>query len=121
MAIVMLRKSEGAGSLTCFQLLINNQKQVKQSEADKTARTDSNNQKHFKEPARDAFSPLAGRLGGVLLLPITAVNNQNQVKEPARGAFSPLAEPEGDLGALFKSKYRLSTTLCIFWKPAQNA
>ena len=45
------------------------------------------------------------RLGGVLLVPITAVNNQNQVKEPARGAFSPQAEPEGDLGALFKSKY----------------
>ena len=37
---------------------------------------------------------LAGRLGGVLLLPIIAVNNQKQVKEPAKGAFSPLAEPE---------------------------
>ena len=41
------------------------------------------------------------RLGGMFLLPITAVNNQNQVKGPARGAFSPLAEPWGDLGALF--------------------
>ena len=47
---------------------------------------------------------LAGRLGGVLLLPIIAVNNQKQVKGPARGAFSPLAEPEGDLGAFVKSK-----------------
>ena len=55
MATGMLRKSGGAGSLTCFQLLINNQKQVKESDADKTARTDSNNQKQVKEPARDAF------------------------------------------------------------------
>ena len=37
---------------------------------------------------------LAGRLEGVLLLPIIAVNNQKQVKEPAKGAFSPLAESE---------------------------
>ena len=50
---------------------------------------------------------LAGRLEGVLLLPIIAVNNQKQVKEPARNAFSP-AEPEkarGDLEPIFKSKY----------------